>query len=131
MDRAAQGWRSRRWLIGGFLVAFGFLLLFMNMGVIARFPVWRFWPLVFIAAGIDRIFTTRQRATGFWLVVLGLWLQVSLLRVWGLHFGDTWPVMLIGFGIYLIWQSAEREAGRRMTKRTAESSSSSTNTTTR
>lgn len=122
MDIAATRWHSRRWWIGGFLVTFGLLLLLMNIGIIERFPVWRFWPLVLIAAGVVRLFTPHQRATGFWLVVLGLWLQVSFLRLWGLHFGDTWPLMLIGFGLYLIWQSAERSG---------EPSSPSINTTTR
>lgn len=108
----ARHWLSQRWLIGGLLVAIGFFLLLMTMGLIERVSIWRFWPLLLVAGGISRLMT-RRYAEGFWLLALGVWCQVSLLRVGNFGFGDTWPVLLIAFGIYLIWNAAEKEARRR------------------
>lgn len=112
MEIPSHRWHSQRWFVGGLVVAIGVLLLLMNIGLIERFSIWRFWPLILIAAGISR-FLTNKRADGFWLLALGVWFQVSLLHLWDLGFGDTWPAILIAFGIYLIWHSAEKESWRR------------------
>ncbi len=113
MELAPQRYFSRRYLVGGILVLAGVLLLLMNIGIIAHFSLWKFFPLLIIAGGISRLLEPYRRAEGFWLLALGLWLQASILQVGGLTFGDTWPAVLVAFGIFLIWQSAEHDARRR------------------
>lgn len=110
--QATSQWHSQRWLVGAVLIAIGALLLLMNIGLIERFSLWRFWPLILIAAGISRLMASK-RAEGFWLLTLGLWFQISLLHLWGLSFGETWPAILIAFGVFLIWDAAEKQARQR------------------
>jgi hypothetical protein len=118
MELTTNRYFSRRFLIGGILILGGVLLFLMNIGIIARFPIWKFFPLLIIAGGISRLVVPYERAQGFWFLILGIWLQVSMLRLGGLTFGETWPAVLVAFGIFLIWQAAERDARRRRAEET-------------
>lgn len=113
MESVVQQKVNVRWLLGGALIALGMLILLMNVGVLERFSVWRFWPLLLIVAGIARFVQSDKKSEGFWFVALGVWLQVSLLRLWDLSFGETWPAIVIALGIFIMWESLEREARRR------------------
>lgn len=112
------------WIIGGAFILLGMLFLLMNIGVIDRFPVWKFWPLILIVLGIARMTQPYKRADGFWLLALGAWLQVSFLRLWGLGFGDTWPFLLIALGIFWMWGAVEKQAMRKQAEEVISQSSS-------
>lgn len=113
MDIASQRWSSGRWIVGGALIAVGIFLLLMNMGMIDRFPLWKFWPIILMAVGVNKLLQPFHRAEGFWMLSLGVWLQVSFLRLWGYGFPDTWPFILIALGIFVMWGAFEREAKKR------------------
>lgn len=120
MEIAPHRYFSRRWMVGTILILVGLLLFLMNLGMIERFPIWKFFPLLLIAAGISRMLESYRRAEGFWFLALGIWLQASFLRLGGLSFRDTWPAVLIAFGVYLIWQSAERASRARAKQQDVE-----------
>jgi hypothetical protein len=108
-DRAFSG----RWLIGGALISLGIMLVLMNIGVVDRVPIWKYWPVIFIVIGLNKMLQPYNRAEGFWWVAFGLWFLVNTLEVWGLTWGDTWPAMLIILGVTWMWQSFERETLKR------------------
>jgi hypothetical protein len=113
MDIASHRWFNGRWIVGGALITVGVLILMMNIGMVDRFPVWKFWPVILMIVGLNKFTQPYNRAEGFWLFSLGAWLQVSLLRLWDLGFRDTWPALLIALGIFWMWGSIERESRRR------------------
>lgn len=123
MESTSQRYSPQRWFVGSTLILVGLILFLMNIGIIARFSVWRFVPLLLIASGIARMLEPYRRSEGFWLLALGTWLQASFLRLGGLTFGDTWPAALIALGVYLIWQTIERDARRRHKEQHDRSSS--------
>ena len=95
-------------LIGSFLVMAGAAFLLENFGMIDIGSVWRFWPLILIGLGIARMreaASRRDQGVGLWLVLLGLWFTVSILRIGGLTFSDTWPAIFIALGVSLLWKS--------------------------
>jgi hypothetical protein len=95
-------------VIGSFLVLAGAALLLENVGVIDIGPVWRYWPLILIGLGIARIkgaSTRNDQGAGIWLVLLGLWFAVSIFRIGGLTFRDTWPALFIVIGVSMVWKS--------------------------
>lgn len=113
MEMAAQRWLNGRNIIGAALIVFGAIVLLMNIGILERFPVWKFWPVILIVIGINKFVEPYKRAEGFWLIGLGIWLQWSVLRLYDYGFGDTWPVVLILFGVYQIWEAFERDARKK------------------
>jgi hypothetical protein len=95
-------------LFGLALITFGVAYLLDNMEIIDVGPFWRFWPLLVVALGLGKIFnaqTNHERGDGVWWLFIGLWLFVSIVHVFGLGFSDTWPMLIIAWGISLLWKS--------------------------
>src|SRR5204863_3702891 len=78
--------------------------------------VLRFWPVILIAAGVFKIVECRddyRRSSGiFWIVVGGIFLLGSL-GILRLAFHQLWPVVLIGFGVLMLWRSTFARGPRR------------------
>src|SRR5512140_2566086 len=96
---------------GILLLVAGLVFLLDNFGVIyIGEPVSHFWPLIIVALGLVRIFqaeNSSERRKGFGWMFFGLWLLVSVLHMFGLTFHNSWPLILIGFGIDAIWKSVK------------------------
>lgn len=118
MEMTSQPWLNGRWIVGGALILLGIFILLMNIGMMERFPVWKFWPVILIVIGINKFTEPYKRAEGFWLIGLGAWIQWSVLRMYDYGFSDTWPVVLILFGIYQIWEAFERDARKKQFQQT-------------
>lgn len=97
--------------LGILLVALGALFLFDRMDVFDLHDAWQFWPFIIVAVGLSKIFTAskaEQAGTGLWLIFIGLWLYVSIEEIWDLGFRETWPAIVIAWGIGLVWKSFGR-----------------------
>jgi hypothetical protein len=108
-------------LIAGFiLLALGVVFLLDNFDVIyIGEPVSHFWPLIVVAIGLAKILqaeSPRDRRMGFAWIYFGLWLLVSVLHMFGLTFHNSWPLLLIGFGINGIWKALSPQPECRLTK---------------
>jgi hypothetical protein len=106
MDRNGHRASQSQIFIGGTLVIVGILLILMNVDLIPTVSLWNFWPVILIALGAGKIafgVEPTERRGGFWLLVIGCWLEVSILHLFNLDFRDTWPMLLIAWGIGLIW----------------------------
>jgi predicted membrane protein len=121
---------SGKAITGMVLVLLGVAFILDNFGLIDAGRIWDYWPLILVVAGFGRLTHPRRlwpdRVWGVFLIALG---AVFLLRnlgiVWiSLH--KIWPVVLVFFGIAMIWQaiggrgSAAREPGSAAGDRAAE-----------
>lgn len=94
--------------LGLLLIGMGLLFLADNLYYLDIGPIWRYWPFILVALGIQNLFNANDRdgvGGGVWLIFIGLWLYVSLNHVWGLGFGDSWPFLIIAWGVSVIWKS--------------------------
>jgi uncharacterized oligopeptide transporter (OPT) family protein len=67
-----------------------------------HFIINTWWPLFIVAMGISKIFRPRGRWSGLWLIVVGGWLQVTVLHLFDLTFATSWPLLLIVLGAGLV-----------------------------
>jgi hypothetical protein len=93
---------------GIFLLIVGVILLFDNFGVLNVGSVWKFWPVIIIAIGLSKLLDaqfTREYQKAFSMLFIGSWLLISELHIFGLYYGNSWPILLIGIGIGMLWKS--------------------------
>ena len=96
--------KQPRVVIGSVLIALGIVFVLMNVGVIESVPIHDFWPVIIILIGIGKLAQAgngRERWGGVWMILLELWLQVSVLKLFGLSFHNSWSLLLIIFGMYI------------------------------
>jgi uncharacterized membrane protein HdeD (DUF308 family) len=103
MDHLVENKRHarKRILWGLVLVALGVLFLIRQFSDLDLAMLWRFWPLFLLVSGlIDVLSATRWKhiAGGLSQLVAGLWLFACIDHLWGFTFGNSWPVLMIGFG---------------------------------
>jgi len=123
-----QGAHRGRVLAGLLIIAAGVMLLADRIGISGIHLSGRYWPLLLMAFGVVRLFDPaagrrggrRSRWTGAWFVYLGLWGFVNEFHVLGLDYGTSWPLLIVGAGIGMIWRAFEDPAHRQC-RRTRES----------
>ena len=99
---------------------FGVAVMFIGVGILAdRLNLWRitlspnFWPFIPLAFGLARIIDPperegrRSRRSGAWLVYIGIWGLLSEYGLFGFHYGNSWPLLIIAVGINMVWRSLE------------------------
>jgi hypothetical protein len=105
-------------VIGIILVLFGTVMLLNQLEIISMYDlhiysIWQLWPFIFVVIGIGKLADAPSLShigKGIWLIFLGLWLYVSINHVYGLGFGETWPAMLIAWGISMMWDSFTKDS---------------------
>jgi len=93
---------------GIILIAIGVLFLLQRLDIIFVGSIWKYWPGIFIVIGIMKLvngLSPADTGSGLWWIFLGTWLFVSINHVWGLSFDETWPMMVIAWGVSMIWKS--------------------------
>jgi len=111
--------KQPRVVIGSVLIVLGLVFVSMNLGFIESVPFSRFWPVVVILIGIGKLVQSdnaRERWGGAWLILLGLWLQVSVLKLFGLSFHNSWPILLIIWGVYIAGGAMTRQSSTILAK---------------
>ncbi len=76
------------------------------------------WPWILIVLGLVRLTDrstdargcTRGRRSAGWLLFIGAWGLLNEYRLFGLHYGHTWPILLIGAGVLIVWRSMDQIA---------------------
>ena len=93
------------------LIAVGAIFLLNNLHIFYFHDVWRFWPVILIAAGLVKLVDSpdnRGRTSGAILLGLGaIFMLPELLPMVGLPYlsiGQLWPLFLIGLGALLLFQ---------------------------
>jgi len=105
-------------LVGLILTFVGLALLADQTGFSAIHFTGKLWPFVMIAFGVSRFLAppTREgrrpsRWTGIWFIYLGLWFFVNEFRVLGFWYTTSWPLLIVGTGIGMIWRAIEGSDG--------------------
>ncbi len=113
---------------GLIIIAAGVMLLAERIGISGIHLSGRYWPLLLMAFGFVRLFDPptrrngrrRSRWTGMWFIYLGLWGFVSEFHLLGLDYNSSWPLLIVGAGIGMVWRSFE-DTGNRQCRQTRES----------
>jgi len=111
--------KSCRWnsalFMGVVVVGIGVLLLLDQANLIDVSRIFRFWPMLFVVAGLFKLFTADQapgRVWGGFLVFVGGVLQAERLNYIHIRIERLWwPLMLIGAGVILVWQALSYRRG--------------------
>lgn len=101
--------RSNTSLLWGILlITIGMVYLLQNFNVIYIGSLWSHWPLLFVLTGSVKLFTMedgKQFGEAVWWIFIGVWLYVSIHHVYGLSFSNSWPLLIIAWGITIITKS--------------------------
>lgn len=105
-----------QFLFGLFVIAAGVLFTLDNLGVLQAEDYTRFWPVGLVAIGALKLSHSHRGSgavAGFLFLFAGMWLLLEELTVFRIRFADIWPLLLVIFGIYLVWRgvSSSGEAG--------------------
>src|SRR5262245_49183419 len=96
----------QRTTLGLVLIAIGLLVALANAEVLRIEGLGRLWPLLLIGIGVVKVRQPRedgQRAAGVAFLLLGgLFLLTSILT-----FTSFWALVMIGFGVFLLWKAVE------------------------
>ena len=94
------------------LVALGLLFLFDRLQIADVHDLLRhYWPLIIVFIGVVHLLRGRVWH-GLWLIVVGLWLQITALHLFGLTFRSSWPLLLIALGAGMILRTIAEGATR-------------------
>ncbi|SFM19139.1 LiaF transmembrane domain-containing protein [Rugamonas rubra] len=107
-DATRQDWRKQL-LWGMLLIVFGALVLLdraelLELDFDLR-RIWHYWPWLLVVFGISDMLppsSPRLFLNGLWKVFFAAWWYVSYEHVWGLSFRDSWPALLIAWGLGLV-----------------------------
>ena len=112
---ANQAHKSRGALFAGvILITIGTALLLDRMTDLdAGHLIRHYWPSFIILLGIPNLFDRKTMWNGLWMIVIGVWLQAVTLHLFGLTYGNSWPLLLIVHGGGLIVRSVVDAASRR------------------
>jgi hypothetical protein len=95
--------------VGIFLLIAGIALLLENFDVLTIGPVWRFWPVIILVLGLGRLLDAQEAweyQKAAWWIFIGSWLLISELHLFGLTYHNSWPILLVGVGVGMLWKSA-------------------------
>jgi hypothetical protein len=102
---------------GGYQVAWGLVfvvvgvaLLGERMGFLGTESSGRIWPLIVIAVALAKLAqptTTapRPHRSGAGLLFIGLWGLANEMHLGGLDYRTSWPILVIGAGVSIVWQA--------------------------
>lgn len=94
-------------LFGLLVMAAGVLFTLDSAGVIRADEYIRFWPVGLVAIGGLKLWQSRRGSGavgGAIFLGVGIWLLLDELWVFRVPLVDLWPLLLVVFGAYLVWQ---------------------------
>jgi cell wall-active antibiotic response 4TMS protein YvqF len=95
-------------LIVGILIIFvGVIFTLDEFGYAPAIGFLKFWPLGLIAIGVIKMLQARDGGgafVGLMFSLVGVWLQSEALGYTNISLRDIWPLGLVLFGGYLVWQ---------------------------
>lgn len=114
-DTGRPNGSQARTVFGLVLMLVGTLLLLDRLdwwGVHLNVPL---WPWVLVLLGLARLGDRSPDESGcrrgsrgaVWLLFLGAWGLVNEYRLFGVHYGHSWPVLLIGAGALVVWRAMD------------------------
>jgi hypothetical protein len=101
-------------LIVGLLIIFvGVVFTLDELGIAPAINYLRFWPLALVLIGVIKLLQAREGGgvfAGLLFTLAGVWLQAEELDLIHIRLWQIWPLALVLFGGYLVWQGlAQRD----------------------
>jgi predicted membrane protein len=97
-------------IFGALVIVVGVLFMLDEVGILQADRYVRYWPAGLIAVGLLKLWQSRDgfggALAGLIFTSAGLWLLLEELAVIRISFFDLWPLLLVFFGAYLVWQGA-------------------------
>jgi predicted membrane protein len=106
-DSPAQGA-----IFGAVVCLVGVLLLLDHLGILNVDHLWRFWPLIPMAVGAAHLAQPGRRQWGAFVLLIGTLFLLDSLAIMHFHWSEIWPVVIIGVGGMMIWNSIEGQHRR-------------------
>ena len=106
MSRRRSGNRDRGSLVPGLImIAVGLVFLLERLDVLGFRQIWNYWPSLLIGFGLVQLIRPERGRRSIFLFLLGIWLQISTLELWGLGFGDSWPLLIMAIGLSFVFDA--------------------------
>ena len=102
--RTVSHWRRQR-LTGLILIGTGAAFFLDQLGFVRLTDLWRYWPLALVFIGAVRMVdapNARGVSSGLWTMFIGAWLFGNFEGWFGMEFSNSWPFLLIGWGVILV-----------------------------
>ena len=100
--------RSPQLVFGLLVITVGILFTLDNLGIAEAERYLRYWPVALIALGLLKLWQSRDGVSGtlggLILTLAGTWLLLEETAVVRISFWELWPMLLVFFGAYLVWQ---------------------------
>ena len=104
--------RNRRYGGGLFsgvaLIAVCVAFLLERTDVMSMSQTLRFWPLFVIWIGLVQLIKPAGGRRSIFPLLIGIWLQISTLELFGLDFSTSWPLAIIAVGASFVFESLLR-----------------------
>ena len=101
-----DAYRVRKQVVWGLiLILVGGAVLLDRLGYMDVESLWRYWPLLLVAVGINQTIgypSPKEFGGGLWLVFIGLWLFAVFEHLFGLTFRNSWPLFILAWGVKLV-----------------------------
>eukprot|EP01133_Synstelium_polycarpum_P015886 gene15886-18879_t len=100
--------RRTQLLWGVLLIAIGAIILLDRLDVIILhdyYALWHYWPVIMALFGLNKLLapvSAKQVLSGLWLIFFAAWWYVSYEELWNLSFYNSWPALLIAWGVGLV-----------------------------
>ena len=106
---ADHGVRFTPQLVLGVLgILLGVVYTLDNLGYVDAEQYTRYWPAGLIAIGLLKLWHSREGVGGAFggllFTLAGTWLLLERAAVVRISFWELWPMLLVFFGAYLVWQ---------------------------
>jgi hypothetical protein len=105
-----EDWRFKRNIPGIVpalvVIGIGVLFLLNNLNIFYMHDIWRFWPVILIAAGLAKMVDSpysNGKLTGGILIGVGGLFLADTMGLLDLSWRDFWPLVLIGAGLLMLW----------------------------
>ena len=76
------------------------------------------WPLLILALAVAHLWHPeltkggrQSRAGAVWLLFVALWGIVTVNHLYGLDYSTSWPLLLVGGGVLIVWRAVESPRG--------------------
>lgn len=99
---------------GLIVILIGVVLLLDRTGLGGIHFSGHYWPVIVIALGVFRLLDPPHhdgrpvsRRSGAWLIYVGSWGLVNELHLFGFDYATSWPLMVIGAGLCIVWRAIE------------------------
>lgn len=90
---------------GLIMIAVGLVFLLDRFDVLVLRQVWQYWPMILIVLGLVKLVRPDGGRRSIFLLLLGIWLQISTLELYGLGFSDSWPLLIIFIGASFVFDA--------------------------